>query len=354
MVWIIRRLFYYIIANYNNMSKSLIRKNQLHPDISDLVSGYGTGFFVTPAQLDNAIDISQQIITQGAVLVSGNQTISGLKNFTTRPTLNGSGLATTGELGGSTTFNGNRAITRSSIDGVTPGGTDVVTFLNNLFYPFIPSTISLNSYSLRELGTTFSNVPYIGTITQNDESSISNLRFFSGNSLIFTSGSPNFGAFNYTSSVNLTGATILSGVLDTNNNGSPTTISSSRTVTFEAPTFAGSGIDNLQSNPANMKLVLSGQNFLGGNNGKTVMQEPSSFQVQVYTNNSWFYIVYPSGWGALTRIANPQLGDFNINTDFTQGFVTLSLDNGITTHPYRYYKRSLSTTLTNYPVIYYF
>jgi hypothetical protein len=89
MVWIIRRLFYYIIANYNNMSKSLIRKNQLHPDISDLVSGYGTGFFVTPAQLDNAIDISQQIITQGAVLVSGNQTISGLKNFTVLPTISG-------------------------------------------------------------------------------------------------------------------------------------------------------------------------------------------------------------------------------------------------------------------------
>jgi hypothetical protein len=81
------------------MSKSLIRKNQLHPDISDLVSGYGTGFFVTPVQLNNAIDISQQIITQGAVLVSGNQTISGLKNFVTRPTVNGTGVLLSGDAG---------------------------------------------------------------------------------------------------------------------------------------------------------------------------------------------------------------------------------------------------------------
>jgi hypothetical protein len=79
------------------MSRSLIRKNQLHPDISDLVSGYGIDFFVTPSQLENAIDIAQVETTQGAVLVSGNQNISGLKNFVTRPTVNGTGVLLIGE-----------------------------------------------------------------------------------------------------------------------------------------------------------------------------------------------------------------------------------------------------------------
>ena len=86
------------------MAKSLIRKNQLHPDIIDLVSGYGTGFFVTPDQLNNAIDVSQQIITQGAVLISGNQNISGLKNFVQRPTVNGSGVLLQGEASQGTEF----------------------------------------------------------------------------------------------------------------------------------------------------------------------------------------------------------------------------------------------------------
>ena len=328
----------------------------------NLYEGFNGGGHGTVFKIDekNFVGLNQSLrdinspISIGAVALTGNQTISGIKTFRNRPIFDGSGLATIGELGGSTNFNGNRAITRSSINGVTPGGTDVVTFLNNLFYPFVGATISLNSYSLQELGTTFGQVPFNGSITQNSETVINNLQYMNGNTVLSTVPNPNFGNFSSGFALNLITNTELKARVTANNNGSPSTITASRNVIFEAPSYAGSGIDNLQSNPANMKLVLSGQNFLSGNNGKTVMQEPSSFQVQVYTNNSWFYIVYPSGWGALTKIANPQLGDFNINTDFTQGFVTLTLNNNVTTHPYRYYKRTLPTTLTNYPVIYYF
>ena len=63
------------------MSRSLIRKNQLHPDIADLVSGYGDNFFITPAELDSTIIAAQS--AQGAVVISGNQTISGVKTFAT-------------------------------------------------------------------------------------------------------------------------------------------------------------------------------------------------------------------------------------------------------------------------------
>jgi len=50
------------------MSRSLIRKNQLHPDISDLVGEYGSGYFLS---------------NQNAVFTTGNQTISGAKTFGT-------------------------------------------------------------------------------------------------------------------------------------------------------------------------------------------------------------------------------------------------------------------------------
>jgi hypothetical protein len=48
------------------MSKSLIRKNQLHPDIADLVGEYGSGYFISDEQV---------------VYTSGDQTITGNKTF---------------------------------------------------------------------------------------------------------------------------------------------------------------------------------------------------------------------------------------------------------------------------------
>jgi hypothetical protein len=344
------------------MSKSLIRKNQLHPDITDLVGQYGSGYFISISSSGDLINGLEKIISQdfeSTVKITSDQTISGIKTFTQRPVLNGSGLATTGDLTASIIFSGNRPITANVIGfkDVAPGGNDVITFLNNVFYPFISATISLNSFGVRELGVPFNNIPFTVNITQNSETGISNLQFLNNGSVFQTfAGTPSFGSNTYSSTLSLTAnSNLAASVRINNNNNNPQQITGLSTlVQFEAPTFAGSGIDNLQNNPVNIKAILSGQNSLGGNNGKTVMQEPSSFQVQVYTNNNWFYIVYPSGWGDLSRIANPQLGDFNINTDFTQGFVTLTLDNNVTTHPYRYYKRTLPTTLTNYPVIYYF
>lgn len=53
-------------------------------------------------------------------------------------------LPGSGGGGGSTAFDGNRIITRAGdLQGITPGGTDVVAFLNNLLYPSEPPTASL-------------------------------------------------------------------------------------------------------------------------------------------------------------------------------------------------------------------
>lgn len=114
------------------MSRSLIRKNQLHPDIADLVSGYGTDFFITPTQLATTGELlSTNIATTGALLstniattgsilqnqinnlsesvanvdlssavrLTGNQTISGIKNFASRPTVDGTGVLTFADTG---------------------------------------------------------------------------------------------------------------------------------------------------------------------------------------------------------------------------------------------------------------
>lgn len=65
------------------MSRSLIRKNQLHPDISDLVGQYGSGYFISS---------NQSINLSGVVYTTGNQRISGLKTFQFPPVINNNGV----------------------------------------------------------------------------------------------------------------------------------------------------------------------------------------------------------------------------------------------------------------------
>jgi hypothetical protein len=333
------------------MSRSLIRKNQLHPDIADLVSGYGDNFFITPQELADALlTFSPEIrlTGQNVVYTTGNQNISGVKNFISRPTFNGSGLATTGDLAvGTTVFDGNRVITAqvNGFQGVQPGGNDVVSFLNNVFYPFAPATISLNGYAIRELGTTFNNIPFVTNITANSETSITNLSLFSNGALVLGSLNPTIGN-NITTNTNLslTSNSTLAARINVNNNGNPTQISGTALIQFEAPHYFGSGVNNLQANPTNMKNVLVKQ---------TIMLKPSSRQFSV-TTNGFYYFVYPDNWGALSRISatSPPL-DFNINSDFVTGNVTLTLENN-SNYLYRFYKNTNQIILNNYGIVYHF
>jgi len=325
------------------MSRSLIRKNQLHPDISDLVSGYGTGFFVTPQQLNEAIDVSQQIITQGAVLVSGNQNISGIKNFTTRPTLNGSGLATTGELGGSTVFNGNRQITANvqGFLGVNPGGNDVASFLNNVFYPFIPGSISLNGFAIQELGTTTISIPFIGTINTGslNLNQFTNVEGYVNNVGRLPLLLPVVQNFNWSVGINLnsTSNNVYIKATGLNQNNTPIQIqSNTQSITFEAPYYWGSGQDN-----------LTPTQITGVPRTKVVSSRPNPITLTYNTVNSRFWLVYPSGWGALTSIIDPN--NFNITSSFTGSGMLLNLVNG-STHPYLVYKSLVNSTNSNFQI----
>jgi hypothetical protein len=328
------------------MSKSLIRKNQLHPDIADLVSGYGDIFFITSGELENRLSIfnPQVVLTgQNVVYTTGNQTISGVKNFASRPTFNGSGLALTGEA--STAFNGNRSITRTTINGVTPGGSDVVTFLNNLFYPFVGATISLNGYSIQELGAPFNNVPFTTNITANSETSITNLSLFNNGNLLIGGISPVLGTNTTNTTLSLTTNSTVAARISVNNNGSPTQISGTQLIQFEAPYYFGSGVNNLQTNPTNMRSVLVKQ---------PISLEPPSVQLSV-TTSGFYYFVYPDHWGQLSRISatSPPL-DFTISSDFITGNVTLLLANNSTNQVYRFYKNTNQIILNSYGIVYHF
>ena len=82
------------------MSKSLIRKNQLHPDISDLVGQYGSGFFISFASSGDLINSLAEIVSgdfTNTVRTTGDQTVSGVKAFILRPTVNGTGVLLSGE-----------------------------------------------------------------------------------------------------------------------------------------------------------------------------------------------------------------------------------------------------------------
>lgn len=59
------------------MSKSLIRKNQLHPDISDLVSGYGDQFFVSSGEVNSVLGAFYNYVP-AMINVVNNFNISGL------------------------------------------------------------------------------------------------------------------------------------------------------------------------------------------------------------------------------------------------------------------------------------
>lgn len=74
------------------MNKSLIRRNQLDADISGLFVEYGNQIYVG---YDSFNLVSGKL--NSAVLISGNQTISGIKSFVTRPEVNGSGVFLVGE-----------------------------------------------------------------------------------------------------------------------------------------------------------------------------------------------------------------------------------------------------------------
>ena len=120
---------------------------------------------------------------ENAVYTTGSQTITGPKNFTARPTFNNLNLITTGDLlnlelniegalTSSTAFNGNRQIKRlPSLSDPAYGGTTVSGFLENMFFPYINVSLGLNAFTFKTYGfDTITSETFAGTINSTDDS----------------------------------------------------------------------------------------------------------------------------------------------------------------------------------------
>jgi hypothetical protein len=121
------------------MSKSLIRKNQLHPDISDLVGEYGSGFFISINSSGDLINSLAEVVSgdfANTVRTTGDQTVSGVKAFILRPTVNGTGVLLSGEAAQADLSSTVRTTGNQTISGVK-------TFQNSIFYGLASGSFDL-------------------------------------------------------------------------------------------------------------------------------------------------------------------------------------------------------------------
>ena len=241
-------------------------------------------------------------------------------------------------------FVGNRIIKRINWPlNFNPQAGDVTTFLNRVFYPFTPATINLNSYDLKELGTTFSNVRYVGDIVQNDEvpNGITSLQFLRNGSVIHTIANPTFGSFDYQSSVSLNTNSTLAVRVNTNNDGSPTQIIASQAVDFEPPMYFGGDAPGLEE--AQIKSVLTER--LERRSNKTITFDN--------INNQKLYIVVPIGWGLFTSIKDPS--NFENLGGWSSRIREFTLEDGVTKQNYYIWEtNNLVFNVNNYNLTFIF
>ena len=208
-------------------------------------------------------------------------------------------------------FDGNRSITRNdpSFDGITVGGTTVVDFLNNFFFPFSSATVNINT------GATYYQTGSVQTVTANGTVTLNSETVF-GSGSVWKSGTQwqNFNIPGYSYSFNDTNVSTnqtYETFVQVGNNGSPTLIHSSiNSVNFIYPFLYG-----MSATPG-----LSG----------TALYNALSKDVSPFGNKShnligtavYIYFAYPSTYADLVHVYDPNL--FDIITSFTETIVSVT------------------------------
>jgi hypothetical protein len=227
-------------------------------------------------------------------------------------------------------FNGDRAITRNDPDflGLNVGGESTVEFLNNFFFPFLASTMTLSSITtLRETGSGHT-VPLSGTITGNSET------IFESTGSVFKDNVL-YEAFASASTYSVTTDNVVgSGGVSSysyrsrywvGNNGSPGLIySSTRTVSYIFPYFYGTSTD----------ASLSG-NTLYTTLTKSVVSQGTK-TVSMSGTTVYMYYCFPDSYADLTSIKDPNL--FEILTAFDYFGSVSVISSGLTVDWTRNYK----------------
>ena len=281
------------------------------------VNGHVLGTDITISKSDVGLGNVQNVDTTNASNIS-----SGVLNRSRLPYLDEGNVAyfptnysaatasVSGNLDGINTalyFNGNRTVKRSGLPAVNVDTTTVKTFIESYFFPFIPATMSLNGFSYQENGTD-PTPQLVGTLTLNDETTVNSRT-------VLVNGSPN-GTF-ATNNINQAApAAITSNTtyqLDANvaNNGSPTNIfSATQTVSFIYPFLYGT----------NASGSLSGTALYNGLTKNVTSKQ--NLSVNMTGTNVYMYFCYPTSYGSLSQILDPNM--FDITGSFTQTTVSVT------------------------------
>jgi hypothetical protein len=268
----------------------------------------------------------------------------GQVNFKNRPYVNGSGVRLLGEgtdgtvnNAGTTAFNGNRNIKRSTFPyNLNVGGTNVVDFLENAFFPPVPAEISLNDYAIKDSNSSYA-IQIIGNISQNNEArTLGALKasIASTNEEVLFIPSPSYGDFNYTSTKVVSSDTTINVSVFLSDGTTTSTISASKDIDFEYPFYYATGDSNSSLNNI---LYIDADPASGLNPGVIKKLETKSDKTIFFTpTGNFMYAIFPTSWGILTSIKD-QNGLENIG-----GWTRFS------SNPYYIWKSNNSSSVSNF------
>jgi hypothetical protein len=291
---------------------------------------------------------------EGGQISGGNLPPGGLTNQVLVKKSNNAGDVGWADPVSSPLFDSNRPITRTSFPtNLNVGSTDLVSFLNAVFFPPPPYqelSINLNlspSNVIYEYGTT-ANINLSTDISLNSASYANTLIYVSGGfNNVGTFASPTLGSNKNISNLNVVpdfsavpSATDGFSVnfyaqVSGDNNGTPKLYTSNtQTIKFEAPFYYGTGIE-LTANQ--MKTVLTKAPIALRGSSKTFV-----YNTPILKTN--LYFVYPESWGLLSSIVTST--NFVVTNLFATFATGLTLSDG-STATYRVYKSKNLTTCSN-------
>jgi hypothetical protein len=298
---------FYLLKNINNRTvpAGWQPENYVYTTGTQTISGAKTFTnLITANQLDMFdIDLFQ---------ISGvNLQISdGDVEFKFRPTVNGSGVQLVGEtseIPPSLNFDGNRNIRRNVFpSGLNVGGSNILTFVSNVFFPTVPMSISLKNSPLLTGGIQTYPITFSGSIIGNDDADASLVSLIytnvSTNSVLQVDSNPQFGNFYYTGD-NVSQNTSIKVDLSYFK-GTQKQISQNASITFEYPMYyAITGSDNLTFNEI---LYVNSDPAQGLRPGVvTRLEQESDKKFTFTTNNEIIYVAFPSSWGPVSSIQDP-------------------------------------------------
>jgi hypothetical protein len=244
--------------------------------------------------------------------------------------------------GGSVLYQNSEAMP-TSVGGFSAGTTfttphTIQEMLDGLLYPYIAPSVSFSSSSslIQELGISLASVQLNVGITKKSDN-IEKIEYYRGSTLLNTNSSPSTSGGNdsYTDTNIVNSNTTYSvKVYDSK----PNIVSNSISFNYIYPMYIGN-VDDL--NPTELDIK-----------GMTKRLVVKSNQNLSYTlSNSRFCFAYPSSYGNLTSIKDPN--NFEMLSTFTKTSSNFTMLDGKSV-PYNIYTLSLPTSQTSFVITYSF